>query len=164
MIDFPNLVYSPPFFLKIFFVILSLGLFGFIVYFLLKTQWLKRFFLTDFFEFFSFKPYELRALTKKWVQIEKRLKKARESELKLAVIEADDLLNEVLERMGYREKTLDEKLKLLDKNLLSNLNQIQQVHQIRTHIAHDPTYQLTLESAKKILEVYKKALLDLQVL
>jgi hypothetical protein len=160
----PSSIYSPPLFLKAFLGIISLCFFGGVVYFLLKTQWLRRIFLTDFFEFLSFKPYEMRAIGKKWAKITKRLKKAKEAELKLAVIEADDLLNEVLEKMGHAGETLSEKLKLLDKSILSNLEEILQVHQIRSHIAHDPTYELTLDSAKKILEVYKKALLELQAL
>ena len=159
--------YSPPFWLKVFLGLLGLGFFGAIVYFLLKTEWLKKIFLTDFFEFFNFKPYEMRGISKKWKGILKRVQKAKfnkEAELKLAIIEADDLLNEVLKKMGYREETLSQNLKNLPSDTLSNLNELLEAHQIKNNIVHDPTYRLTFEQTYKILKVYEKALLELQVL
>ena len=163
MVNFDILV-SPPFFLKIIFTIISFCfLFG-IVYFLLKTEWFKRFFLQDLVEFLTFKPYEMRKVPKIWEKIIKRLEKGVESELKLAVIEADDLLKDVLERVGYSGETLGEKLKQLSKATLPNLDEVWEVHQIRSNIAHDPTYRLNFVQAQKLLAVYKKALLNLEAL
>lgn len=163
MINFESLL-SPPLSLKIIFAIISFGfLFG-IVYFLLKTDWLKRVFLQDLVEFLSFKSYEMRKFPKTWDKIIKRLEKGTGAELKLAVIEADDLLNDVLEKMGYSGETLGEKLEQLDKKTLPNLDEISEVHQIRSDIIHDPTFRLNFSQAAKILEVYRKALSSLEAI
>lgn len=163
MVNFDTLV-SPSFFLKIIFTILSLSFLVGIIYFLLKTDWAKRLLLQDLIEFLSFKSYEMRKVPKIWEKITDRLERGVESELKLAVIEADDLLKDVLERIGYPGETLGEKLKQLSKATLPNLDEISEVHKIRSNIAHDPTYRLNFAQAQKILAVYKKALLNLEAL
>ncbi|MBZ9569811.1 hypothetical protein KJA16_02715 [Patescibacteria group bacterium] len=163
MADLNNFI-SIPLFLKILFLIISLFfLFG-IIYFLLKTGWLKRLFLQDLVEFLSFKPYAIRKVSQTWKKIIKGLEKVSESETKLAIIEADDLLNEILERMGYPGETLGEKLKQLSEVILPNLDEVWKAHKIRSNIVHDPTYRLSLGEARKVLEIYEKALLKLEAI
>lgn len=163
MADLNNLT-SIPLFLKILFLIISLFfLFG-IIYFLLKTEWFKRLFLQDLVEFLSFKSYGLRKVSQTWKKIIKRLEKFSESETKLAIIEADDLLNEILERMGYSGETLGEKLKQLSEVILPNLDEVLEAHKIRSNVVHDPTYRLSLGEGRKVLKIYEKALLNLEAL
>jgi len=164
MPKFYPLNFSPPLFLEILFFILALLFVIGIIYLLLKTEWLKRFILKDLIEFLTFKSYEMRKVPKRWQKIVDRLGKGIESETKLAVIEADDLLKEILGRMGYKGKTLGEKLKQVSKSTLSNLDEVWEAHQIRSNIAHDPSYRLTLNKAGELLAVYKRALLELEAL
>jgi len=152
------------FFLKILCLIIPLFfLFG-ILYLLLKSDWLKRLFLRDLVEFFSFKSYEMRKVSRAWEKIIKRLKRVNESESKLAIIEADDLLNKILERMGYSGETLGEKLKRLSDVILPNLDEVLEAHKIRSNIVHDPTYRLSLDEGRKVLKIYEKALLNLEAI
>ena len=152
------------FILKILTLILSLSFFGFTAYLLSKTDWLKRRFIFDLIEFFTFKPYGIPKFSKKWEKIIKRFERGSESEIKLAILEADDLLNEILERMGYSGETLGEKLKRVKKTVLPSLEEILEVHKIKSDIVHDPSYFLNFEQAKKILEIYKKVLSDLEAI
>jgi len=87
-----------------------------------------------------------------------------ESEAKLALIEADALLDETLKRLGYPGESLGERLEKLTVDILPNLEEIQKIHKIRNNIIHDPTYKLNLEEAKKALVIYEKALINLDVL
>jgi len=152
------------FFLKIFITILSLiFLFG-VVYFLLRTEWAKRRFLLDLIEFFGFKPYGLPKVSKKWEKIVKRLEQGTESEAKLAIIEADDLLNEILEKMGYSGGSLGEKLKQSERTILPNLDEVLEARRIKSDIVYDPSFQLSFDQAKKILEIYERALSNLEAL
>ncbi|MCH8048969.1 hypothetical protein IIC44_02645, partial [Patescibacteria group bacterium] len=59
----------------------------FILFVLVRSTWLKVLFLFDSTEFFTFRPYGLRKVTKKWQKIQQRLETANEAEYKLAVIE-----------------------------------------------------------------------------
>ena len=150
--------------LKILFLIISLFFFFAAIYLLIKTEWFKRRFLHDLIEFFSFKPYGIRKVLRMWEKILKRLERGEESELKLAIIEADDLLNDVVKKMGYSGETLGEKLKKVSKVILPNLDEVFEAHKIKSYIVHDPTYRLDIEEAKRILEIYEKSLINLEAI
>jgi hypothetical protein len=150
---------QPPLFVKIIFLLFALFFFFVIIYFLRKTTWFERIFLQDFIEFSTFKPYGISKSVEAWKKIITRLDAGSEDEAKLAVIEADDLLNETLDRVGYKkEKSLGEKLDEITPDIITNLEEVNEAHRIRNNIIHDPDYRLGLEEAKKILLVYEKAI------
>lgn len=153
-----------PLIVKIISVVISLLFIGGIIYFLLRTEWLKRLISKDLVEFLNFKPYGIKTIPKTWDKIFKRLEGGIESETKLAVIEADDLLNNVLERMGYTGDSLGERLRRLDEDTLPNINEVLEVHKIKDNIVHDPTYRLNFGQTRVILEIYKQALVHLNAL
>jgi len=130
----------------------------------LKTDWLRKIFLQDAIEFLIFRPYGIKKYFKVWLKILKRMEKNLEEEAKLAIIEADDLLNEVLEMMGYKGESLGERIKQVTEALLPNLDEISKVHQTRNNIVHDPTYRLNFDEAKRILKIYEQALQDLDAI
>ena len=148
--------------LKILFIIVALILLGFIIFALAKTLWLKRMWIWDLVEFFSFRPYGVRKVVKAWAKITARLETGLESEYKLAVIEADSMLNDILKGMGFGGETLGERLERLTAATLPNLEQIWEAHKIRNNIVHDPDYRLTLDEARKVLGIYEQALRDLE--
>lgn len=150
--------------LKIVIGIISLFMLWMIFYVLARTQWLRLLIIQDLIEIITFKAYGPPKITRAWAKIAARLETVSESEYKLAIIEADDLLNEVLKRLGYMGETLGERLKQLNPVLLPNLDQVQEAHKIRNNIVHDPDYRLSLDQARKTLEIYEKAFRDLQAL
>jgi hypothetical protein len=98
-------------------------------------------------------------------KIMERLKSQNEDEAKLAIIEADDFLNESLNKIGYKkEQSLGEKLDETAPDIIPNLEEVREVHNIRNNIIHDPAYRLELEEAKRLLLVYEKALQSLETL
>lgn len=150
--------------LKIIFLVLSFIFFGYIIFALIRTTWLKRLFIWDWQEFFTYKPYGVRRLVKQWQKVMARLDAGIESEYKLSVIEADSILDDILKRMGFGGETLGERLEKLTAATLPNLNDILEAHKTRNNIVHDPDYKLSLDEAKKTLAVYETALTDLQAL
>ena len=152
------------FILKIVIFLLTFVFLSGIIYLLSKTEWLKRIFLIDFIEFLKFRSYETPRASKKWKKIMGRLEPGTESEAKLAIIEADDLLNEILKRMEYEGETLGEKLKKVKKTILPNLDEVFQVHKIKSDIIYDPGFRLTLEQAKIFLGIYERALSNLEAI
>ncbi len=150
--------------LKIVIIIVSAFLFGFIIWALANTSWLKRFLLQDFYEITSYKPYGATVNVKQWIKIIRRLESGMESESKLAVIEADGMLDDTLNRMGYAGESLGERLKQLSAATLPSIKDVLDAHKIRNSIVHDPDYRLTFDQARKVLEYYEKALRELQIL
>lgn len=150
--------------LRTFFIALSLFLVGFIIFVLIKTTWLKRLVIWDVHEFLTHRPFETRKAEKEWKGIKNKLAAEMESEWKLAVIEADKMTDSYLSQMGFEGANLGERLKKLDSAHISNIEEVREAYKIRSNIIHDPTYKLSLEEAKKVLEIYEKALIDLHVL
>jgi len=149
--------------IKVLFILVSIVMVAGIFFLLVKNTWLKRLILEDFTETFATRPYGARQSFKEWLKTSKRLESGREDEYKLALIEADGLLDDVLRKMGYKGDNIADRLKQLDKTILPNLEQVQEAHNIRNNVVHDPDYKLNQELAKKSLGIYEKALQDLEV-
>ena len=150
--------------LKILSAIISLLFIFGIFYFLRKTSWLRWRFTQDMKDLVAFKSYEIKKFEKVWVKIKKRLESPLESEYKLAVIEADDLLNEILKKMKYKGESLGERLNQITADIISNIGEVRKAHDAYNNIIHDPDYQTTLEQAQKFIKIYEKAFQGLNIL
>lgn len=143
-------------------IVISLFFFGVIVYVLIKTQYIQAAFLENWTEFFTYRPFGISKFAKQWAKIVDRVKMANEPELKLAVIEIDRMLDDILDKMGYKGETLEERLKQLTSAILPNIAEILKAHKIRDNVVHDPDYRLSVNEAKEILVIYEQAFRDLQ--
>jgi len=150
--------------LKIIFVLSFLFFVALIIYFGNKSGYFKFIFIQDFSEMFSFMPYGSEKAIKQWVKVKNRLEFPSEADHKLAIIEADEMLDEILSRMRTEGETLDEKLRKLTSLQLPNVSQVLQAHEARNNIIRDPDYRFSLEEAKELIETYEKALEYLQMI
>jgi hypothetical protein len=161
-----NFIFNPPqswWFNTVKFAFISFSIFLLIgiIFFLIKTSWLKSRFLQNITEFLTYRPYGSIKLKSKWMKIASRLESGVDSEYKLAVIEADSLFDEVLKNIGYKGEDLTEKLSKIKKDVLPSLDEILKSHRVRDNIVHDPSYNLTYEEARKVLEAFRKGLEEL---
>jgi hypothetical protein len=150
--------------IKTIFIFFGLFFLGFTVWALFNTSWLKRILLWDLKEILTYRPYGIKKFKKEWKKIKERLEAGLESEIKLAVIEADSLVDKTLKNLGYTGESFGEKLDKLTPDILPNLEELREIHKIRNDIIHDPTYKLSQEEAKKALVVYEKSLIELDAL
>lgn len=152
------------FVLKVVFLAVSAFLLLSIIYFALRTHYFQWLFVQDFWEFFTFRPFGAKRITRIWNKILKRLETGMESEYKLAVIEADDMLDASLKRMGYMGQGLEDRLSKLTSATLPNIDDVYNAHKTRNNIVHNPDYRLTYDEAKATMDVYSKAFEALQIL
>ncbi len=146
-----------------FFVVAGL-LVATIIFILLKSHYLEWLLMQNVGEFLTFRAFGARRLVRRWRKIVKRLESGLESEYKTAVIEADDMLDYCLKRMGYEGQALEERLEKLTSAILPNIKDVHGAHQLRNSLVQDPTHHLSIEDAKNALDIYEKALIDLQIL
>jgi len=151
------------FLIKILFIFISIVLFVGIIVVIIKSNLLSK---TKQTIGFLTKPSVKTPgkLLKKWGKIEKRLKSTQEIEWKLAVIEADKLFDNILKKMGYAGKNMDERLAKVTAEQVANIDRIKEAHKIRNEIVHKPDYQLQKPIAEKAVRAIKKALEELEVL
>ena len=149
--------------LKVFSSIISLSLLFGIIFFLKNTTWFKLRYADDINSFISFKQSEAKRIEKIWTKITKRLKSQRESDYKLAVIEAGNLFDEVLTKSGYKGETTEGKIKQMEKDLLPSAQDVLYVTILRNDLLNDPDYRLSEIRAEAMIKIYEKALQELNV-
>jgi len=155
-----------PWFLAIKFIFLSINLFmiGFIVFGLINTSWIQNLVVKDLIEFSTYRHFAASKIDKQWENIKAKMATGKESEAKLALIEADTILEEVLTKQGYLGETLDEKLQKINTDVLKVLPNVKEAHKMVSNIVHDPSYRLDMKEAEESISIYKEAFIELQVL
>ena len=160
------LVYPPEvswlFIVKAIFIIASITLVVAIIFCHMRCSYLKFLIYMDVSEILTYRPFGLKRIEKDWNKVKVRLDAGLESEYKLAIIEADNMMDSVLKRMGYGGENLGERLGNLTSATLPNIEEIKEVHQMRNNIVRDPSYTVTLDDARKIMDAYEKGFQDLQ--
>ena len=98
-----------------------------------------------------------RRVIKAWKQIEKRMMSKKEAEIKLAIIECDRVMDEILKVAGYRGETMAERLKKVNSAQLANIEEIWRAHKVRNRIVHEESFNLSQQTAENLVNEYKKA-------
>ncbi len=143
---------------KLIFIVFTLFFLAAVVYFMLNSSWMQYKFLEDTTEFFSWRAYGTKQIEKRWNKIKNRIEFGTEPEYKLAVIEAEDFLNEILEERGFEEEDFGENIKKAARLILPIMPELLSAHEIRNSIVFNPEYKLTEEQAKKVLGIYESAI------
>lgn len=79
------------------------------------------------------------------------------SDWKLAIIEADSMLEGLMDQLGFRGETLGERLKLANQDNFPNLTTAWEVHTVRNKIAHEGlAFELSQHEAKRIIALYEE--------
>ena len=99
-----------------------------------------------------------------WKKIEKRLRIGNLNQLRLAVLEADRILDQFFKLAGYPGQNLDERLEEATDAQLVNIEEIRQVHKLRNRIASEPDFELTPGETEIAIGIYKSAFIDLGIL
>lgn len=93
----------------------------------------------------------------RWNKIIQQVNSDSASEWKIAILEADIILDEMLGRMGYRGDSIGEKLKQIERSDFLNLDNAWEAHKIRNRVAHQgEDFVLTSRIAKKAISSYQK--------
>lgn len=146
---------------KLVFVFFAMFFLAFVIYFMLNSSWLQYKFLEDVTEFFSWQAYGTRQISKQWSKVKKRTESGAESDYKLAIIDADDLLQEVLDNRGYEGKNFEEAINKAGKMISPILNDVLRAHEVRNSIVYNPDYKLPIDLAKKILDIYESVITNI---
>lgn len=149
--------------LEIFAVLISAGLIAVTVILIIKTGWL------------SLRVNRVRDVILKtdmpqkgaqaaWAMSQKHFFAGDANDLKMAVVEADNILNDALRYAGIRGINLGDRLKNVKRGQMPNLEDVWAAHKLRNEIAHGMNLILKRDTAERALEAYETALKNLGVL
>ena len=98
-----------------------------------------------------------------WKQILVRLQSEDSNNWRLAILECDHILNEILKMSGYLGN-MDEKLPNLTEEQLANIEDVRRAHIVRDKIYIDPAFPITREEAIDVVKIYEQSFRDLNLL
>lgn len=92
----------------------------------------------------------------RWQDVLTHVDSDRPNDWKLAIIEADIILDELLNTLGYAGSSIGEKLKSVSPNSFQTINQAWRAHNVRNRIAHEGAeFDLSKRAAKEAVTEYQ---------
>jgi len=134
-----------------------------IIYFFVKTDIIGEK-IEHFFEVISGADISKRRTLKAWKEIQRKLKTKKENQLKIAVFEADQLLDEILKIVNYPGRGLEERLAQISPEQISNIEELRQAHKFKSRLVSEPDFVITPNEAGIIIEIYKKTFQELNLI
>ncbi|MBI5457811.1 hypothetical protein HY971_03750 [Candidatus Kaiserbacteria bacterium] len=95
----------------------------------------------------------------RWNRILEQANSDSEQSWRLAILEADIMLNELLDVRGYRGETMADKMRGVDRTDFNSIDLAWEAHKIRNKIAHDGSaHQLTARETRRVVALYERVL------
>lgn len=100
----------------------------------------------------------------RWDEIQQSLERTGFTEYKIAVIEADALVDYVLKTYGYPGETMGDRMRAVTPTHVPSIDSLWTAHKIRNEISHNTAHAIDERQAKKALDIFKRALEDLDAI
>jgi len=101
---------------------------------------------------------------RRWSEIQNHLASGNPNDWKLAIIEADIILGEILQKAGYAGQTIGDQLKSASASNFATLQDAWDAHRIRNRIAHEGAdFVLTQVAAKEAMVKYQRVFREFDV-
>ena len=92
----------------------------------------------------------------RWERIMDLVNTETSSEWKVAVIEADKLLEEMINYLPIQGENLGDKMKKIDRSDFLTLDDAWEAHKVRNRIAHEHGYEISQHEARRVIGLFKK--------
>lgn len=94
-------------------------------------------------------------LTDKWQKIVAKSESVNESDWRLAIIEADIMLDDLLMQLQLPGETMGDKLKAVEPSDFLTLDQAWEAHKARNMIAHEGDFLINQREVRRIISLYE---------
>ena len=94
---------------------------------------------------------------KRWEEIVAHINSDSPSNWRLAILECDIVLDEMLTKMSYRGETLADKLKAVEKSDFLSIDKAWEAHRVRNAVAHEGSnFQITDSETRRVVALYEE--------
>ena len=95
----------------------------------------------------------------RWNRIIEQAHGESEKAARLAILEADIMLNELLDVLGYKGETMADKMHSVDRASFNTIDLAWEAHRIRNRIAHDgDAHHMTTREIRRVMALYERVL------
>ena len=101
----------------------------------------------------------------KWKLVEEHINSDDANKWKLAILEADIILNELLGTLNLLGESIGEKLKNVEESDFDHIEEAWEAHKIRNAIAHQGSdFLITQREAKRVIRLYELVFKEFEVI
>ena len=105
------------------------------------------------------------AINSKWEHVLHCSDSLNESDWRLAILESDIMLSDILDKLGLPGETMGDKLKAVEKSDFTTLDNAWEAHKIRNQIAHEGTsFMLSQHETKRVVALYRTVFEEFQII
>lgn len=92
-----------------------------------------------------------------WELIEEHVSSNNPSDWRIAILEADNMLEDMLVRMGYDGDSIADRLRAVEPSDFTHIQSAWEAHKVRNKIAHEGVnFTVTQREARRVIELYRK--------
>ena len=93
----------------------------------------------------------------RWNRIVEEAGSDNEQNWRLAILEADIMLNELLDSLGYKGETMADKMRQVERGDFNTIDLAWEAHRVRNQIAHEGSdFVLTQREARRVIELFRQ--------
>ncbi len=93
----------------------------------------------------------------RWARVLEQAHSDNDQSWRLAILEADIMLNELLDTLGYRGETMADKMKTADRATFATIDLAWEAHKVRNRIAHSGVaHELNSREVRRIISLYER--------
>ena len=93
----------------------------------------------------------------RWNKVVEEASSPDDSKWRLAILEADIMLNELLDVLGYRGETMGDKMKQVDRSNFRTIDLAWEAHTVRNKVAHQgSSLSLTQREVRRVIGLYEQ--------
>ena len=99
----------------------------------------------------------------RWDRITSEINSDNEQHWRLAILEADIMLNELLDTLGYRGETMADKMRTVERADFNSIDLAWEAHRARNRIAHESSeVPISAREARRVIDLYTKVFREFQ--
>ena len=100
-----------------------------------------------------------------WQRVEALRDSLNENDWRLSIIEADIILDGLLDKLSLPGETMGDKLKAVEKSDFLNIDNAWEAHKTRNQIAHDgPAFLLNQHETKRVIGLYQSVFEEFKII
>ena len=104
------------------------------------------------------------AYDNRWQEIRSHVNSINEAEWKMAIVEGDKFVDDVLKTAGFLGESMGERLMTINPDQIINLQYLWDAHKLRNLLVHDPNFHLTHQQATYAINAFESVLRELGAL
>lgn len=101
----------------------------------------------------------------RWSKVQEQANSDSEQNWRLAILEADIMLNELLDLKGYKGDTMADKMKQVERADFNSIDEAWEAHKVRNTIAHEgASHKINNRETRRIISLYEKVFREFKVI